>query len=127
MLLNPSSRDLRTFGLIWSAIFAFLAYKLSAHFLLFFCLFLLFFLPSLFKPQLFFQIKVFQTWVKIGNLLGKINSFIISFILFYGIFFPIGIFLRLSKKDLLKKKLNPLASTYFIDRTSQPIDMKNQF
>jgi hypothetical protein len=122
-----TQRDLKIFGLIWSAIFVFLFYK-QIWFPTFFLILSLGFLSvSILQPQIFRQIKLYQNWVKFGNILGKINGFLISFVLFYGIFTPTALILKLLKKDLLNKKLNPTASSYFIDRTSQPGDMKNQF
>ncbi len=119
-----SSRDLRIFGLIWALIFAFFSYKFSQNFLIPVAIFII---VSALRPQLFTQIKFYQSWIKFGNFLGKINGFLISFILFYAVFMPAGIVLKLLKKDLLRKKLNKSASSYFIDRKTQPGDMKNQF
>lgn len=122
-----SNKDLRVFGVIWAIIFAYLAYKFSS-FEKIFALFALFFTAvSALNPQFFVKIKIYQNWIKFGNILGKINGFLISFILFYAIFTPISFFLKITKKDLLKKSLKPESSTYFIDRELQPGDMKNQF
>lgn len=122
-----SVRDLRVFGLIWAGIFLIISFKsdkfqataifISASFLL----------TSLIYPKIYRQTKIYENWIKIGDFLGKINGFLISFILFYGIFTPAAVILRLLKKDLLHKKLNSSATTYFIDRNTQPGDMKNQF
>jgi len=123
----PTNRDLRIFGLIWAAIFAFLAYK-SEHLAKIFAVFCGgFFVVSILRPQIFYQIKFYQNWIKFGNVLGKINGFLISFILFYAIFTPSAIVMRWCKKDLLHKKLDKSKSSYFIDRKEQPGDMKNQF
>ena len=122
-----NNRDLRIFGFIWTIIFVILSQKFPNSVKLFFSLALFFFAVSAFRPQLFSQIKIYQNWIRFGNILGKINGFLISFILFYGVFSPAGIVLKLMKKDLLNKKLNHASSSYFIDRNLQPGDMKNQF
>lgn len=122
-----SKSDLRIFGFIWSLIFAFLAHKFVNFSTIFSALSLATFLLSAFCPKIFLQSKIYQTWIKFGDFLGKINGFLISFILFYGVFTPIGIATKLMKKDLLNKKLDKAASSYFIDRKSQPHEMKNQF
>ncbi len=122
-----SQKDLRVFGLIWSAIFALLFYKEIWFPLIFGIASLGFFTISLLRPQLFTETKLYQNCIKVGDFLGKINGFLISFILFYGIFTPTSFALKLLKKDLLNKKLNPSATSYFIDRNTQPGDMKNQF
>ncbi len=122
-----SQRDLKIFGLIWAAIFLVIAYKSKNHAMVFIVIASVFLLTAIFQPQIYLRIKLYQNWIKFGNILGKINGFIISFILFYGIFAPVGIVLRMLGKDLLAKKADPFASSYFIDRKSQPGDMKNQF
>ncbi|MBU6140616.1 MAG: hypothetical protein KGP29_03540 [Proteobacteria bacterium] len=124
---NISKKDLRIFGLIWSAIFAFFFYKGIWIPLIFGIISLIFFGLSLLLPQIFVKIRIYQNWIKIGDFFGKINGFLISFILFYGIFTPTAFALKLFKKDLLNKKLTPSATSYFTDRSSQPGDMKNQF
>ncbi|MBM3579630.1 MAG: hypothetical protein FJX34_02510 [Alphaproteobacteria bacterium] len=120
-------KDLRIFGLIWALIFAFFFLKKIFFPLLFLLLSVGFLIISLLRPQLFVQIGFYQNWVKFGNILGRVNGFLISAILFYGIFTPTAFALKLLKKDLLKKKPNPAATSYFIDRDSQPGDMRNQF
>lgn len=120
-----TTKNLRVFGLIWSLIFSLISFK-TENFLAIFIAGL-FFCVAIFFPRFFLRTKIYQGWISFGNVLGAINGFIISFILFYGIFTPTGIVLRLFKKDLLTKKLNPSASSYFIDRVTQPTDMKNQF
>jgi hypothetical protein len=127
MKRDVTLRDLRIFGLIWSLIFAFLAHKSGKFPNLSALISLGFLLTAVIRPQLFSQIKIYQNWIKIGDFLGKINGFLISCILFYGIFTPTALVLKLLKKDPLHKKLNPSANSYFIDRKIQPNDMKNQF
>jgi Saxitoxin biosynthesis operon protein SxtJ len=122
-----TARDLRIFGLIWGFIFAFFTYK-SEDFMIFFGLVSLgFIFSAIISPRIYLDLKLYQGWVKFGEILGKINSFIIIAILFYGVFTPAGIMLRLLKKDLLNKKLDRLKTSYFIDRKTQPGSMKQQF
>ena len=116
--------DLRVFGLIWAVIFTIIAYKFSK---LFIAIAILFLLSAVFFPKIYLQIKFYQNWVKFGDFLGKINGFLISFILFYGVFTPIGIILKLLRKDLLNKKLDAKSESYFINRATQPLEMRNQF
>jgi hypothetical protein len=120
-----TTKDLRIFGLIWSAIFAFFYQNNSIGFLGLLSGVML--VLSLIQPRIFLQIKIYQTWIKIGDFIGKINGFLISFVLFFGVFSPIGIFLKLLKKDPLNRKIDLQKSSYFIDRVKQPGSMKNQF
>jgi len=48
---------------------------------------------------------VYRMWMKIGHVLGWINTRIILSILFYAVFLPTGLIVRLIGKDLLKRKL----------------------
>jgi hypothetical protein len=122
-----SVRDLRVFGLIWATIFLIISFKSDKFQLVAILISASFLITALICPKIYRQTKIYENWIKIGDFLGKINGFLISFILFYGIFTPSAIVLRLLKKDLLHKKLNSSATTYFIDRKTQPGDMKNQF
>jgi len=119
--------DLRVFGLIWAAIFLIISFKSDKFQLVAILISASFLITALICPKIYRQTKIYENWIKIGDFLGKINGFLVSFILFYGIFTPFAIALRLLKKDLLHKKLNSSAASYFIDRKTQPGDMKNQF
>jgi hypothetical protein len=120
-----SNRDLRVFGIIWGVIFSFIFYKSQSLFPIFVAL--VFFLAAIAFPRIFLKIRFYQIWIKFGDFLGKVNGFLISFILFCVIFAPAGIILRLMKKDLLAKKLDNSRSSYFIDRKTQPQNMERQF
>jgi hypothetical protein len=122
-----TTKNLRIFGLIWSLILLFLARKFVALSLVFGFLSFLFLFTALVCPWVYTTIGIYQNWIKFGNSLGKINSFLIITILFYGLFTPIGLVLRILKKDLLKKKIDTSASSYFIERKTQPGSMINQF
>ncbi len=70
-----------------------------------------------------------QLWTKFGLLLHRIISPIIIGFMFYVVLAPIGLIMRLLGKDLLSKKFDPDARTYWISRTDGPAPetMKNQF
>jgi len=122
----PDKKTLRTFGAIWALIFFIISYKYNMN-ALFLSASLFFAVSSAFFPELYFKTHVFQSWVKFGNFLGKINSKIITFILFFFIFTPIAFVLKILGKDLLNKKLSKEASTYFVARDTQAGPMINQF
>ena len=65
-------------------------------------------------------------WFKLGLFLGKIVSPIIMFFIFFIVVTPIGILMRLLKKDLLKLKYNK-DDTYWIEKNDIKSNMKNQF
>ena len=55
-----------------------------------------------------------SAWIKIGNVLGWINSRIILGIMFYFLIFPIGLLLKLFGKDSMNRKLNGKVDSYRI-------------
>ena len=65
-------------------------------------------------------------WFKFGIILGKILSPFIMGIIFFIVVTPIGILMRLLKKDLLSLKFNQEKS-YWIEKTGPKSKMKNQF
>lgn len=126
------SKSLRTFGLIWCAIFTFISvHPLSkgGDIRLWSAYVAISFLAvSLLDPRLFERTGIYKNWIKFGEFIGKINSKIIIFILFFLIVTPIGILVRIVfNKDLLKKKLDKSQSTYFEDRDKCFSKMENQF
>lgn len=128
---NNIKAQLRNFGLIWSLIFLVIALQplLKANDInkLMLAIAVFFLITSLAYPKIFQITNFYSGWIKFGNFVGKINSKIIIFILFYFVFLPIGIILKILKKDLLNKKIDKACSTYFIDRKTYPSSMKNQF
>ena len=67
-----------------------------------------------------------RLWLKFGLLLGKFISPLIMGIIFFVVVTPIGIIMRLLKKDLLNLKYNK-KETYWIDKSGPKSKMKNQF
>ena len=67
-----------------------------------------------------------RLWFKFGLLLAKFISPLIMGIIFFLVVTPIGIIMRLLKKDLLNLKYNK-KETYWIDKSGPKSKMKNQF
>jgi len=67
-----------------------------------------------------------RLWFKFGLLLGRFISPLIMGIIFFVVVTPIGIMMRLLKKDLLNLKYNK-KETYWIDKSGPKSKMKNQF
>jgi hypothetical protein len=66
----------------------------------------------------------------LGLLMAKVVSPIALGILFYLVFMPVGLVMRLSGKDPLRLKFDPAAKSYWIDREPPgppPNSMTNQF
>tara|TARA_B110000037_G_C16657820_1_gene317285 strand:- start:51 stop:434 length:384 start_codon:yes stop_codon:yes gene_type:complete len=67
-----------------------------------------------------------KLWFRFGIFLGKIISPVIMGIIFFLVVTPIGLFMRLLGKDLLKLRYNKNKS-YWIEKTDPKSKMKNQF
>ncbi len=123
--------DLRVFGFIWAFIFGIITIYPTFkggqinHWSLYVTA--VFVVLSITFPKAYSITRFYQTWVVFGDFIGKLNSKIIIFILFYCLFFPIGLLLKIFRKDLLGKKIDSKAKSYFIDREEQPQNMENQF
>jgi hypothetical protein len=121
---NPGTQELRKFGLVTGAIVAIL-----------FGLFL----PWVFDyawpvwPWIVTGISclwgmahpaslfvVYRIWMKFGLVMGWINTRIILGIMFYVVFFPAGVLMRLVAKDPMARKLDSAAKSYRI--VSEPLD-----
>jgi len=123
------TKDLRIFIFIWAFIFAAIGFYpifydesiriwavlLSVSFISI----------AVIKPKILSGF--YNIWVKFGNFIGGIISQIIMFILYFGLFTPTSIFLKILGKDLLDKNMDNQQKSYWIDRKDQPQSMKNQF
>jgi len=74
-----------------------------------------FLLPTTLKP-------VYRVWMAIGHVLGWINTRIILGIMFYIIFLPVGLILKLAGKDPMTRKLSKAQGTY---RVIHPVPSKD--
>ncbi len=82
-------------------------------------LFLLFgfVMPMILKP-------IHKVWMGLAFVLGWFVSRIILIILFYLVIMPIGILMKLLGKDLLHRKIDKNASTYWLKRDVSDDDPK---
>ena len=67
--------------------------------------------------------KINEIWLKIGAVLGWINTRIILGIMFYLLIFPIGLLLKVFGKDAMNRKLDADSDSY--RRISKPRDPKH--
>jgi len=71
-----------------------------------------------------------RLWFQLGTLLGRITTPIVMALLFYVVFTPIAILLRMTGRDLLRLRRDPAAKTYWIPRDPpgpEPSSMVEQF
>tara|TARA_B100000242_G_scaffold292316_1_gene267476 strand:- start:7051 stop:7449 length:399 start_codon:yes stop_codon:yes gene_type:complete len=87
---------------------------------------LIFFLTTLIKSNALLPLN--KLWMRFGVLLGMIVSPIVLGLIFFGLFTPIAVLLRVIGRDELRLKFNRKASHWI--KRSEPIkseSFKNQF
>lgn len=83
----------------------------------------LFLIITIIRPNLFTFLN--RLWIQFGILLGKIISPIVMGLVFFFVVTPIGILVRILKKDVMGLKRG--ASSYWINREDKVQSMKKQF
>jgi len=124
--INPDKQELRKFGLIFAGMF-----------ILIFGLLLpwiwdkpsprwpwivaaVFIAAALVVPMMLGP--AYRLWMKIGHVLGWINTRIILGLVFFFIFAPVALVLRILGKDALKRRLDTSATSYRIASEQLPRD-----
>jgi len=127
---NITNSDLRKFGFIMGGMFALLfglifpwiAEKNSHNWPVWpFIVMAVFWGIALFMPQVLRPVNTI--WIKIGNVLGWVNSRIILGIMFFLIILPIGLILKLFGKDSMNRKFDKKLETY--RRVTNPRSKEN--
>ena len=85
---------------------------------------LVFLVLTLIKSKLLDKLN--DLWIKFGELLGRVIAPIVMLIIFFAILFPISIFLKILKKDLLNLKYKK-ENTYCINKQKTQDSMDRQF
>ena len=85
---------------------------------------ILFLILGILNSKILSPIK--RVWIRFGELLGKIISPIILAVVFFIVVTPIGLFMKILRKDLLNIKFTKDKS-YWIKRDKDLGPMKNQF
>lgn len=72
--------------------------------------------------------QVHRGWMKVGHVLGAINTKIILGIVYYGLITPMGLAMRFMGKDPMHRVLDKKVITYRVVRAPRPRQhMRNQF
>jgi Saxitoxin biosynthesis operon protein SxtJ len=67
-------------------------------------------------------------WMKVGHVLGYINTRILLGVIFYGLITPMGMIMRVLGKDPMHRVLVPGVDTYRVIRPPRArLHMRNQF
>ena len=114
-----TNQDLRKFGFIMGGMFAlmfgllfpWLFNKSAENWPIWpFIVLAIFWTFAVFMPQALRPVN--EIWLKIGNVLGWINTRIILGIMFFLLIFPTGLILKLFGKDSMDRKLDAKLKTY---------------
>ena len=76
--------------------------------------------PILLKP-------LYIAWMRFAYLLGWVNTRLLLAIIFYLVFTPIGLVMRLCGVDPLKRKINKKEKSYWEKRESTQLSYERQF
>lgn len=80
------------------------------------------FLISFFRVE---SVKpIYTVWMKIAFFIGTTVTATILSVVFYLIFGFVGVLLRILKKDLLDRDINPAINSYWGKKESPPFDKK---
>ncbi len=124
--LKPGSN--RSFGLVFFIVFLLIAlYPLINNNTInisFLVTSLIFLILGLANSKLLSPLN--SLWFKFGILIGKFISPLIMGLIFFLVVTPIGLLMKLLRKDLLNLKFNN-KETYWIKKESEKINMKDQF
>jgi hypothetical protein len=88
---------------------------------------LLFFLIALLKPHL---LKiVYGPWMRLGHVLGWVNTRILLLAMYFLVFVPVGLLLKIMRKDALHQRLLKEQASYWMKRpaTSQTSGYEKQY
>ena len=109
---RKEKRDIRAVFLVFSLIFSVIAWKNypSNFSFTFVGLVVLQVLTLTFKPLLLRP--AFRVWLKVTLFIGKVNTQVILTLLFYLVFTPYGLVMRLFGRDSMQRKLKS-AGTYW--------------
>jgi hypothetical protein len=113
-MVNTEVKELKKFGILFSLIFIVISLSLffkQKNFLPWAGVSFLFFLLAIYCPNL---LKVlYRPWMKLASFLSWVNTGLILFLMFYLIFLPIGLLLKLLGKDLLDIKIDKNKASYW--------------
>ena len=127
--INSDTKSLRKFGMTMGiallAIAVFIIVRHQHSPLPVLIIALIFFIlgaatPALLKP-------VYIVWMKFAYLLGWVNTRLILLIIFYLVFTPIGLVMRLCGIDPLERKINKKAGSYWKKRGLSKPSYERQF
>ena len=65
-----------------------------------------------------------RLWMKLAALLNLVVSPVVMGIIFFGIFTPVALFMRVIGRDTMHRRFNPKLQSYWVERTPPGPDPK---
>jgi hypothetical protein len=122
----------RGFGIVFAAFFALIGalaiWKANPRWILWIGLAAAMLLVALLRPSLLRPLN--RIWTLLGHILFKIISPLTLGMIYFAVMTPMGLLMRVCGKDLLPRKYDPAAVSYWIRRDPpgpKPDTMRNQF
>ena len=129
---NLDKNDLRKFGITMGVSFLIVVLLLTIrhkpNLLPLFSISIIFFISAFMLPALLKPIYIL--WMRLAFILGWINTRLILSILFYLVFTPIGLVMRLFRVDLLDRKIDKNKESYWRKKGKSgfsPLNYERQF
>ena len=126
--LNLGPKNLKKFGITMAVAFAVITLIIfirQRHSIIpYLSIAALFFISALTIPVVLKPVYIF--WMKFAFVLSWINTRLILVIIFYLVFTPISLVLKLFRKDLLNRKIVINETTYWKKREESP-DVKSLY
>ncbi len=127
--LNLTSKDLRKFGVVMAIAFGIIglipAWKdhWTISYVFWGISVILFLLPALIYPMSLRPIHKY--WMKFAIAVGWFNSRLILSLMFYLVFTPVALFMKLIGRDPLERRYVKESDTYWVDRSKEEINPKH--
>jgi Saxitoxin biosynthesis operon protein SxtJ len=131
MSATYTRRQLRDFGLLVGGIFGViglwpLLWRQQSPRLWALALAVALVLPALVAPPIL--APAYRAWMKLAEVLAWVNTRIVLGVVFYGVVTPIGLVMRLTGRDPMRRQLDPAGETYRVRCTPRPAShMTRQF
>jgi len=64
--------------------------------------------------------SIYKVWMKVGQVLGTVNTRIILGVMFYFMIFPVGVLMRLIGHDPMRRHCEPKMKSYRVQSVKPP-------
>lgn len=72
--------------------------------------------------------SVYLVWMRVGSVLGWVNTRLVLGAIFYGVLTPMALAMRVCGRDIMRLQFDPAAGSYRIIRTLRPAShLRRQF